>query len=750
MKFYIKYIYALLILVLCLVSCQNEELVRSGSNNSFHVSADFIKLTDDSTNIAGNLVISAKSSQVQLRWNVPDGCNLDTTLTVLSVSKGKANLPIKWDKALETGTYGPLHSSYEAGVLVSTEEESRYVRLFWVEKLDTTEVLKSQVIMTKANDIMPKTPSVELLPDDNVTMNQETGGGVYVLFSGTPVISIDATKLTSETNVDQSSIPLMMEESGQVLFKWTNAGAPNFNVVRTVRFSASRTIYQDAKINYTVPGNDAVYEFISCSPNKNGVLPAQNATVTVVIRTNKEWSLVSDLNKYPPTEDSNAFGPEEKNLTMSVMDNPGRESREVKIIVKSQAINKDTLTFIQLGNTEAGIFDFLGSTPADQSNIPGTASTVDVTVKTDMAWYIRCGCSVPDRMDFDASTLSTQTKTFSIPANDRNEGRLVTLEVGTRTSTGESVLKKTLTFLQAPYSGEEEETLNYESSNLPAGNIPVAGNTYTFIFSGTFTGGVQVRALVNGVAQTEGTSVTNKQPQCTVPTNVSTSTRNIAFEYKREDGEWTTLPASTNRIQDANNGGGTGENIVANTVLPTGDLSEYGQSCYCTFTGGPGKVIFRARKNGNINAIAQSEEYDVTPSTSATLAVNIPALQNEKDAVITFEYSTDGGNTWELIATKKQVNESIGVNIDGPIPKIAAKNGKIVFSVVGNYSRPITIYARYQGNVVGQATAPRAPQQLVVPINDNTSGVSRELDFSWVRSSDGKTYTIGKITQLGQ
>lgn len=101
------------------------------------------------------------------------------------------------------------------------------------------------------------------------------------------------------------------------------------------------------------------------------------------------------------------------------------------------------------------------------------------------------------------------------------------------------------------------ETLNYASSNLPTGKIPYPGGTYTFTFTGTYPGNVQVRALSGGVVLATGTAVADKQPAVTVPENMTNATRDIFFQYKRADDVWAELPANTVRTQ-----GHPGEGII--------------------------------------------------------------------------------------------------------------------------------------------------------------------------------------------
>lgn len=126
--------------------------------------------------------------------------------------------------------------------------------------------------------------------------------------------------------------------------------------------------------------------------------------------------------------------------------------------------------------------------------------------------------------------------------------------------------------------GDTPAGLTYVSSNLPTGNIPQAGGTYTFTFEGNYTGNVQVRALAAGVVVATGAEVANKQPSVTIPTNTTGGARNITFQYKLSTGAWIDLPATTNRVQDYTGGGGAGTDgiVVAGYTWAPGNLTKVG------------------------------------------------------------------------------------------------------------------------------------------------------------------------------
>lgn len=99
-----KHLLSLFLFVSLFFSCTDMDesgtnVPDAQSNNSaLGVSANFIKLADDSTQTAGVLEFTTTASELSVKWNVNPQFNLDTTVNKLSVSGGKCQLPIKWVK----------------------------------------------------------------------------------------------------------------------------------------------------------------------------------------------------------------------------------------------------------------------------------------------------------------------------------------------------------------------------------------------------------------------------------------------------------------------------------------------------------------------------------------------------------------------------------------------------------------------------------------------------------------------------
>lgn len=334
-----------------LVGCSNEEETDSIINEGQHleVNADFIKLVDDSTHTAGELSILTHEPEVTITWNSSPDFNIDTTVTTIPVRNGKATLPIQWSKIMEDGKYGPSTIAYRAGVQITAGNYTKYVPLYWAEKIDSTKVLKSQVQTRAAGNAMPRLAQISLLPAE-LNMSDQKGGVMAVTISDLPFVIMDISDIRSNYNIDVSKFEPILYNSTVLNFNWTSAGHPNFGFTARVVFMAEELIVTGAVIYNT--------------------------------------------------------------------------------------------------------------------------------------------------------------------------------------------------------SGGGSSELAYQSSNLPSA-IPWPGGTYTFTFTGSYTGGLQVRSMVRGVQDVAGPVVYNKQPYVTVSANRTYVTRDVTFQYRRAGQEWLPLPTSTNRIQHA-------------------------------------------------------------------------------------------------------------------------------------------------------------------------------------------------------
>lgn len=293
-----------------------------------------------------------------------------------------------------------------------------------------------------------------------------------------------------------------------------------------------------------------------------------------------------------------------------------------------------------------------------------------------------------------------------------------------------------------------EEKVTYISSSLPENNIPQTGGNYSFTFRGSYTGSIQVRALSEGVVLVTGPADTNMHPQLIVPANAAATERAIIFEYLLNNGEWTVLPATTNRTQDGTNGGGSTGTITVSKIIPTGNIPEKGNTYYCQFKGGPGTVIFRAVRT-RINEITGQEVVrSEAKAVPATIGIKVPDLDG-LNATIGFEYSIDNGLNWiSLNDNRPQENTWGFVSAPDANTRISATNGSVTFTLMGNADLALTIYAKSNGVIVGQATG-YFPSEVVVPVENNPTASERQVSFSW-SLNNGVSWSSATYTQAGK
>ena len=294
-----------------------------------------------------------------------------------------------------------------------------------------------------------------------------------------------------------------------------------------------------------------------------------------------------------------------------------------------------------------------------------------------------------------------------------------------------------------------EESIKFISSSLPANNIPQTGGNYSFTFEGSYIGSIQVRALSEGVVLVTGPADTNMHPQLVVPANAAATERAITFEYLLDNGEWTALPATTNRTQDGTNGGGTTGTITASKIIPAGSsIPEKGNTYYCQFKGGPGTVIFRAVRTRINETTGQEVVRSEAKAVPATIGIKVPDL-NGLNATISFEYSIDGGQNWiSLNDNRLQENTWAFVSAPDANTRISATKGSITFTLMGDADLALTIYARSNGVIVGQATG-YFPSEVVVPVEDNPTATERQVSFSW-SLNNGTSWSSATYIQAGK
>lgn len=232
-------------------SCTNEDNTFITNVTGLETSADLLKLVDDGTNIAGELSITSDIPNVKLVWNTNEACNLDTTLSSITLKNGRYTLPIKWQKSISDGKFGPEGIAYKAGVQILAGKYSKYVPLIWAEKIDTTKVMESIPSTRAAESIIPKLVQIELTPT-TAFMNETIGASVHVGLKNADFVVFDWSEFNSDINIDMSLLPNYITSSQFINFKWTSNGAPSYGF--TVNYYAhTEGITQPGTVSYDPP-----------------------------------------------------------------------------------------------------------------------------------------------------------------------------------------------------------------------------------------------------------------------------------------------------------------------------------------------------------------------------------------------------------------------------------------------------------------------------------------------------------------
>lgn len=230
-----KHFLWLMLLVTALWACNNDmEVNDSGMNvdeetpavKAEVVNPDFIKLQDDSTQLAGNLVFTGQGESAIVRWNVTPNSNLDTMQTVVPLVDGKGNLPIKWRAKLKEGTYGPLGTAFNSGVTITTNGETRYVPVIWAAAVDTVKFKERMLAKTRAlgDGVTPRASEMKFFP---TTLNLSTaiGGQANLLLKNSNLVYIDYSNILAGDNIDltnNDNTPVSIEDglSKKLIFHW--------------------------------------------------------------------------------------------------------------------------------------------------------------------------------------------------------------------------------------------------------------------------------------------------------------------------------------------------------------------------------------------------------------------------------------------------------------------------------------------------------------------------------------------------
>ena len=458
MKKYLFYLMAFF----AIYGCQNEEEFASSSEKGLKTSAEFLKLTDNDTNIAGVLKLSTDVSEVKLKWNITESSNLDTTLTSVSVANGVAEVPVKWLVKGLDGNYGPPDVAFRAGVLVTAGEESQYVPLIWADKIDSVKVRKLITPVTRSgNASLQESIEVKFLPK-TLNLSDTKGGTMRVQLSNTDFAIMDYSEFNASMNLDLNSLPDVLENSSTILrFNW--APAPPATGFTAKLHVMTEEIIESAVVSY-IPGNIGTLT-VDPLDEKLPVAGGENIASTIVVTDQDSWSATSNQTWLRIQPSTGVGG--NSSIYFSADPNPYSSERVATVKVTAGMLSQ-SITITQLGLSSSANLEYLRSTPT--------------------------------------------------------------------------------------------------------GDLPATESLYTAIFSGSYSGNIQIRALSNNIVLNTGAAVTfpDNQPTVKVPANTNTASRPLTFEYSTGTG-WLPLPAAASRVQKGSSsstvnpdGGNTGLNDWGN------------------------------------------------------------------------------------------------------------------------------------------------------------------------------------------
>lgn len=735
-----------LIAIIAVTACTAEKeveqessmLLKTRSITSLEVDAQFLKLKDDTASfVAGELEIEAPGNEVAVKWNVLPGYNIDTTVVSLPVENGKAHLDIKWNSCLKNQQHGPDGMTFSGGVIVTTADEAKYVRLLWAEEIDSLYYTQNPIIMETPSSAYPEPRGITLIEPMTLNMNEVLGGSIWVEFTGDRLV-LDLNSLTSDLNIDLTKVnhnepgSTVLKESGFLDFKWKDGKAPNFSFTRTIVLDVGGTKFF-ATIAYSKPIIGAVYRFISALPDIPGFISAKNGYVTVTVETNKAWSLSCPYSD-DVIKDTDASGLKPRIEIIHINDNPSANQRLVPIIIYSQGVAKDTINIYQKGATDVNQLEY------DHDNmppvIPQPGNEYTFTFKGQNTETLQIRALVNGVPDSEGTAVVGLEAKVTVSQNPNTTSRNITFEY--RVGNGAwTPLPVSTNREQLGSNGGEVDVLTYVNSNLPAGNIPQPGNTYTFNFKGTYKGRLRVRASVNGTWYTGDMSST-LSASVNIPANNTSNVLPVKFQYRAFDAvpsQWIYLPDDTKRNQDALTNAGT---LTPGNLTPADEIIEWGEPASCTFTGTyAGYVYMQAVVDGVVLA------GPVRGKVGEKLTLDMPQLKGD-DRTIAFQYKKEGDENWQTFTQRVQKNEILSFTPISPSGDIPVEGGTYTVTLVGTYSRTVTIRAR-EGSSSGPIVVEETSKldkvnangerfhefKLVIP--RNTTGSPRAIGFSYKR-----------------
>lgn len=559
--------------MLLLASCSNDQefdskpdvartetkIMTRATTSGLGVDKEVIYLVDDSTRLAGQVVISANTPEVTLQWNLPTLCNVNTKTTQIEMVNGQATLNINWDKIQANGRYAPLSTAFNGGVLISDGTSSIYVYLIFSE-IHVAE-LENRILSRTAVEagVMPRAAVMAARPS-TVNMTEYNGGTTRLTLTGIDYTYFGYEKIGSFTNIlfNEDNLPEFIEGDAtrNLFFRWKGGyNAPPANNFRVPFYIVAEAegLSATAWVQYV----KAEEEELTVTPVEFNV-SALGGTATTTITTNADtWKIATQNIPDWITPSAMQGSKGTSSLTFTVTKNTTNQNRIFTIFVETGSGSKSQGIVI----TQLGIIPALTVTPQSFVDLSalGTVATVNVASNTD--WSITS--QMPDWITPNIQNgTENGTINFTIAPNAAQQGRTFTAIISTG---GVGAINQEITFTQNQAAPNELTiTINPDQLGYQGGNSAV---TVTSNSNWVVTSNVAWATVING------TGTGNGQATITVQENTGKTSRTAVITVATTAGE-PAITRTVNIIQkprttDINPGGGVAGSITIDDFQDT-------------------------------------------------------------------------------------------------------------------------------------------------------------------------------------
>lgn len=426
------------------------------TSSGLGVNNQILFLLADTTEHAGQIVVTANVPEVSLAWNVREESNLDTSCKSLEIVNGQAVFDIKWAKKSINGNFAPAATAFDNGVRISDGTTSIYVHLVLTENPNIDDFAYLLDIPSSQTPV----PNLIQISPATLDLTAQDGGIAYLMLVGTAPIQMQTEEIGSFTKLNLSLIPEFIEEDGnshEIPFKWkTTVPDANFKVLYSV-FSFDTYLTAEAELSYIEQSED----FLTATPDTIKVSDAGGST-SVKVETNQDKWILQNATEIPAwlTCGNMEGGKGTSVLNLTVAASQSTQSRSYKLYLKAGNLIKE-INVIQLS-----LVPSLDVSPISFADIKAEGENVNVTVNSNVDWKLTE--NMPAWLQPDIlSGSGNKTIVFTAAPHDAFEPR--TAKIAIMTTVGETPIQKEIAFTQ--------NAREFKVSPVLFPNIKVKGET---------------------------------------------------------------------------------------------------------------------------------------------------------------------------------------------------------------------------------------------------------------------------------